>query len=58
MDRQQLKQLIVQSLEHERGGVEVYETALEVAVNDDLRKEWTEYLRANQAPRTDLGKRL
>ena len=44
MDRQQLKQLILQSLEHERGGVEVYETAVEAAVNDDLREEWTEYL--------------
>jgi rubrerythrin len=44
MDRRQLKQLILQSLEHERGGVEVYETAVEAAVNDDLREEWTEYL--------------
>ena len=44
MDREQLKQLILQSLEHERGGVEVYETAVEAAVNDDLREEWTEYL--------------
>jgi rubrerythrin len=44
MDRQQLNELILQSLEHERGGVKVYETALEAAVNDDLREEWTEYL--------------
>jgi len=44
MNREQLKQLILQSLEHERGGVEVYETAVEAAVNDDLREEWTEYL--------------
>lgn len=40
----QLKELILQSLEHERGGVLVYQTALECAVNDDLREEWTEYL--------------
>ena len=44
MDREQLKELILQSLEHERGGVEVYETAVESAVNEDLREEWTEYL--------------
>ena len=44
MDREQMKELILQSLEHERGGVEVYETAVEAAVNDDLREEWTEYL--------------
>ena len=44
MNRNQLKELILQSLEHERGGVEVYETAVECAVNDDLREEWSEYL--------------
>jgi rubrerythrin len=40
----QLKELLLQSLTHERGGVLVYQTALECAVNEDLRKEWTEYL--------------
>src|SRR5688572_2215016 len=40
----QLKELLLQSLEHERGGVLVYTTALECVVNDDLREEWTEYL--------------
>jgi rubrerythrin len=44
MDRNQLNGLILQSLEHERGGVQVYETAVEAAVNDDLREEWSEYL--------------
>jgi rubrerythrin len=44
LDNQQLQELLLQSLEHERGGVKVYETALKAAVNDDLRKEWTEYL--------------
>jgi hypothetical protein len=39
----QLKELVLQSLTHERGGVLVYETALECAVNDDLRNEWTTY---------------
>jgi len=29
----QLKELLLQSLEHERGGVKVYEAALKCAVN-------------------------
>ncbi|MGZ8266497.1 MAG: hypothetical protein ACXW20_03465 [Burkholderiales bacterium] len=40
----QLRELLLQSLEHERGGVLVYQTALECALNRDLRKEWDEYL--------------
>lgn len=40
----QLKELLLQSLEHEKGGVLVYRTALECALNDDLREEWEEYL--------------
>ncbi|MET0386066.1 MAG: hypothetical protein ABW321_08920 [Polyangiales bacterium] len=40
----QLKELILQSLEHERGGVLVYKTALEAAVQPDLRGEWIKYL--------------
>lgn len=44
MEPAQFKELMLQSLEHERGGVLVYQTALECVVNDDLRKEWTEYL--------------
>jgi len=39
----QLKELLLQSLVHERGGVLVYQTALECAINEDLRDEWTEY---------------
>jgi rubrerythrin len=44
LDNKQLQELLLQALEHERGGVKVYETALKAALNDDLRKEWTEYL--------------
>ena len=40
----QLKELLLQSLEHEKGGVLVYRTALECVVDDDLREEWEEYL--------------
>src|SRR5687767_6262175 len=43
-DTQQLQELLYQVLETELGGVQVYETALKCALNDDLRKEWTEYL--------------
>ena len=44
MNQDQVTELILQSLEHEKGGVKVYETALRAAVNDDLRQEWEEYL--------------
>ena len=39
-----LKELLLQSLEHEKGGVKVYETALRCVMRDDLREEWEEYL--------------
>jgi hypothetical protein len=44
MVKPQLRELLLQSLEHERGGVLVYQTALECAINKDLRTEWQEYL--------------
>jgi hypothetical protein len=44
MNQPQLTELLLQSLEHERGGVKVYETALRCAKNADLREEWSEYL--------------
>jgi hypothetical protein len=44
MKREQLNELLYQSLETELGGVEVYTTALRCAVNDDLKEEWEEYL--------------
>jgi hypothetical protein len=40
MNDEQLTELLVQSLEHEKGGVLVYETALKCVINDDLREEW------------------
>lgn len=43
-DKAQLNELLFQALETEQGGVRIYETALMCAVNDDLRKEWSEYL--------------
>jgi rubrerythrin len=44
MERKQVEELLHQSLETERGGVQIYETAVRCAMNDDLRKEWGEYL--------------
>ena len=40
----QMQELLYQALETEQGGIKVYEAAIECAVNDDLRKEWSEYL--------------
>jgi rubrerythrin len=44
MKTDQLKELLLQSLEHERGGVLVYETALKCVVNKPLRGEFQKYL--------------
>ena len=40
----QLSELIYQMLETERGGMQVYETALRCVVNDELREEWEKNL--------------
>jgi hypothetical protein len=40
----QLNELLCQMLETELGGVQVYTTALQCAINDDLKKEWRKYL--------------
>ena len=44
----QMKELLLQSLEHEKGGVLVYQTALECVRNKDLKKEWTKYFEQTQ----------
>src|SRR6476620_10852410 len=36
--------LLYQALETEKGGVQIYTTALRVAINKDLREEWNKYL--------------
>jgi hypothetical protein len=40
----QVQELVLQSLEHEQGGVKVYTAAIECAVNADLKAEWQKYL--------------
>jgi len=44
----QIRELLLQSLEQELGGVLIYQTALECARNEDLVKEWREYLDQTQ----------
>ena len=36
--------LLYQALETEKGGVQIYSTALRCVINKDLKKEWTRYL--------------
>jgi len=48
MRNPQVSELLYQALETEMGGVLVYETAVRCAVNQDLKKEWTEYLEQTQ----------
>ncbi|HUG77133.1 MAG TPA: DUF892 family protein [Burkholderiales bacterium] len=43
MNEEQLKELLLQSLEHERAGVKLYEAALKCARNEDLKEEWEKY---------------
>ena len=44
MKDEQVAELLYQSLETEKGGIEIYETALRCAVSADLKQEWQEYL--------------
>jgi rubrerythrin len=41
---EQLNELLLQALETEMGGVQVYQAALNCVVNEDLKKEWGKYL--------------
>src|SRR4051794_35769761 len=43
-DKDQLHALLYEALETEQGGVLVYETALQCAINPELIKEWSKYL--------------
>ncbi|HEY8152175.1 MAG TPA: hypothetical protein VIK51_24940 [Vicinamibacteria bacterium] len=44
MKSEQLTELLYQALETEKGGVQVYKTAIRCAQNDDLKAEWEKYL--------------
>jgi hypothetical protein len=54
MKTKQVEELVLQSLEHEMGGVKVYETAVKCAVNPDLEREWSEYLEQTRTHVTAL----
>ena len=45
----QTVELLYQALETEKGGVQIYTTALRCATNKDLREEWSEYLEQTKA---------
>ena len=44
MEKEQLHGLLYQALETEQGGIKIYSKALECVQNEDLKKEWEEYL--------------
>ena len=48
MKDEEVRELLYQALETELGGVQIYQTALRCAVDDDLKKEWEEYLEQTQ----------
>lgn len=48
MNITQVHELVLQSLEHERGGVKIYKAAIGCASRTDLRGEWTRYLAQTQ----------
>jgi ferritin-like metal-binding protein YciE len=56
MNSAQVKELVLQSLEHERGGVLVYQTALECVLNEELQEEWEKYLGQTKTHVTALEK--
>jgi hypothetical protein len=44
MEKEQMHGLLYQALETEQGGIKIYTKALECVQNEDLKKEWEEYL--------------
>jgi hypothetical protein len=48
MNNEKVTQHLLEALETEMGGVEVYQTALRCAVNEELKEEWEKYLEETQ----------
>jgi hypothetical protein len=44
MKNEKVNELLLEALETELGGVQVYETAIRCAMNEDLKEEWQKYL--------------
>jgi rubrerythrin len=54
MKLKQVEELLLQSLEHELGGVKVYVAAITCAKNSALKKEWEKYLEQTRTHVTAL----
>lgn len=54
IQRSQVNELLYQALETEQGGIRIYETAIQCAVNEDLKEEWSEYLEETREHERDL----
>lgn len=54
MKNDKVNGLLLEALEHEKGGVQVYETALRCVLNEDLKEEWEEYLEQTRTHVTTL----
>jgi len=54
MNPKQVQELLLQALEHERGGVKIYQAAIECARRPDLKSEWTRYLQQTEQHVTEL----
>ena len=44
MNVEQTNALLYEALETEKGGMKIYKTAIQCAINSDLKEEWQEYL--------------
>jgi rubrerythrin len=44
LNKDEIYEFLYEALETEKGGVQIYEVAIDCALNDDLRSEWEEYL--------------
>ena len=44
LNNDHVTELLYQALETEKGGVQIYATALRCAINEDLKEEWNKYL--------------
>ncbi len=56
MDRSHLEELLYQAIETELGGEQLYEAAIENAVNPDLKEEWGKYLEETRTHQEILGR--
>jgi hypothetical protein len=48
MNSHQVNELLLQALEHERGGVKIYKAAVGCALRPDLKSEWSKYLQQTE----------